>query len=214
LDWIKEVNGLYLHVGGSPQALDDLKTKGIANLNEYYRGWYFWREAGRPRPHNVFTSGELVNRALADYPRVAKIVSAEIISWPYQEEVKALERDLVEPSPIDFGLVQVTWRYDREKNAYERWQNEAKQLDASGAVLSAKNVIYLYTDIRTIDRIGRQEIRTLGSGRVVVARDGRLIAGRWRKDSPESRTRFFDEQAQEIQLNAGLTWIEVLRSNN
>ena len=47
LDWAKELNALYLHCGGSDQALADIKNRDVFDLNEFYRGWYFWRDRAR-----------------------------------------------------------------------------------------------------------------------------------------------------------------------
>jgi len=44
LDWLAEYdNIMYMHVGGSPDALDIISERGLFDLNEFYRGWYYWR---------------------------------------------------------------------------------------------------------------------------------------------------------------------------
>ncbi|MFZ2979004.1 MAG: DUF3048 domain-containing protein, partial [Candidatus Magasanikiibacteriota bacterium] len=68
LDWLGEYGTpMYMHVGGSPNALEIIKTRNIFDLNEFYRGWYYWRSEDRSAPHNTYTSSELWNKALATY---------------------------------------------------------------------------------------------------------------------------------------------------
>jgi hypothetical protein len=61
LDWLREYGKdiLYMHVGGSPDALAIIASdKNIFDFNEFYNGPYFWRSADRYAPHNVYTSSE------------------------------------------------------------------------------------------------------------------------------------------------------------
>src|SRR5690606_23920743 len=68
LDWVSEYpDMLYMHVGGSPDALEKIKTHGIFDFNEFYRGWYYWRDSGRYAPHNVYTSSALFQKAMDEY---------------------------------------------------------------------------------------------------------------------------------------------------
>ncbi|MDO9510072.1 MAG: DUF3048 domain-containing protein, partial [Candidatus Magasanikbacteria bacterium] len=60
-DWAKEYGiPLYLHCGGSSEALKILKTeRGMVDVNEFYSSQYFWRDNSRFAPHNLYVSSLL-----------------------------------------------------------------------------------------------------------------------------------------------------------
>jgi len=84
------------------------------------------------------------------------------------------------------------------------------QKDADGAPVLAKNVMIQFTTVRVLDEVGRRRIDTSGGGDASVLMDGRLISGTWKKDKTSGRTRFYDAAGNELSLNAGVTWIEVV----
>ncbi|MFH0951626.1 MAG: DUF3048 C-terminal domain-containing protein, partial [Patescibacteria group bacterium] len=53
-------------------------------------------------------------------------------------------------------------------------------------------------------------INVTGEGTALVFRDGTVIEGTWKKPSRLERTRFYDADNEEISLNRGQTWVEVL----
>lgn len=210
LDWAKELNALYLHVGGSNEALEKIKTIGIFDLNEFSRGWYFWRDNNRQMPYNVYTSTELVNRAFEAETIPQKWQQNDLAGWKYKDEATKDERGNFTKLKIDFGAVAVEWRYNREDNVYERWEDGTAQKVEDGTEIKAKNLVLQVVTIKVLDGVGRREIKTIGTGPTVVLRDGEVVKGMWQKKSLTERTRFFDESNQEIEFNAGTTWIEVV----
>lgn len=212
-DWAEEFGALYAHVGGSPEALSLIPSRNVIDLNEFWEGKHFWRSTSRPRPHNVYTSTELLYSSLphssggGDKGGVVKYVS-----WQYKKDEPLEARPESQEVLIHFApttLYNITWKYDRQANEYVRWQNGDKYLDADGSEVRAKNVIIFETDIVILDEIGRRRITTIGQGSVKVFRDGIEIDGTWKRAGHNSRTRFFDDTG-EIQFNPGTTWIEVV----
>ncbi len=63
---------------------------------------------------------------------------------------------------------------------------------------------------QVLDTVGRLAIDTIGTGEVIVFQNGKMITGIWKKDGRESRTRFYDANNNEIKLNPGKIWIEVV----
>jgi hypothetical protein len=51
---------------------------------------------------------------------------------------------------------------------------------------------------------------TIGSGKIIMFLDGKAISGTWKKTSRTSRTKYYNDQGEEIKLNPGQTWIEVV----
>lgn len=212
LDWAKELNALYLHVGGSDEALKQIKEKDIFDLNEFYRGWYFWRDRARARPYNVYTSSESVNKAFEKESVSQNFIFKDLASWIYRpanSEAKIYGR-FGKGLLIDFGPMKVEWKYNWEKNAYEKYEDGVLQKDESGAVIAVKNVALQITSIEILDEVGRRQIKTIGSGKAIVLTYGLAIEGVWQKKDAASRTRFFGPDTKEVVFDPGITWIEVI----
>src|SRR5687768_16361805 len=58
VDFAAEYKALYAHVGGSPQALSQLRSYPGIDLDEIGNNRYFWRDKSRRAPHNTYTSSE------------------------------------------------------------------------------------------------------------------------------------------------------------
>lgn len=212
LDWAKELNAMYLHVGGSNEALKQIKEKDVFDLNEFYRGWYFWRDRAKARPYNVYTSSELVNAAFVKESASQNFTPKDLSSWVYRpanSEAKIYGR-FGKGLMIDFGPMKVEWKYNWEKKVYEKYEDGVLQKDESGAVIAAKNVALQITAIEILDEVGRRQIKTIGSGKTVVLTYGLVIEGVWQKKDAGSRTRFFGPDTKEVVFDPGATWIEVI----
>lgn len=210
LDWVSEYRGaMYMHVGGSPEALDQLKTyKDIIDVNEFYRGWYFWRDKKRKMPHNTFTSSDLWNQSWEKIKTTERVSYSPWIFEPTETCTDACAEDI----SIGFGAGRYTanWEYTSSTKQYQRSQGRKTQRDASGEEIFADTIIIQSMEMEVIDDIGRKNITTIGSGKVVVLRAGHAIEGTWVKESRTGRTHFYDENKRQITLQPGKIWIEIV----
>lgn len=206
IDWAEEAHALLAHVGGSPEALALAGSRAVIDLNEFWNGGYFWRASDRARPHNVYTSTDLLRASFGE-----EAVAPTYESWQYQDDAVREARGRAQEITVVFGnpVYTVTWQYDPETNDYVRSQRGAFYRDANGTIVRTKNLIIMQTEIQILDEIGRRKIKTVGNGLVQVFRDGQEIAGEWRRSSLAERTQFFDANGASIALNAGTTWISV-----
>ena len=217
LDWAGEFGALYAHVGGSPEALQEIRSRNLFDLNEFYHAPIFWRSSDRYAPHNTYTSSSLLNDFLLTQQK-QDIVSESVYElWNFKEDepvVRTPESPLEIQTRFSFSdLYDVSWHYESKTNKYRRFQagKEAGIL-AHETSLLANNVVFLMTDIRSIDEVGRKAIRTLGEGDAIILQDGKMIEGYWNKSSADARLRFYDDKNNEIKWNAGKTWIEIVSS--
>ncbi len=210
LDWAKEYGALYVHIGGSPQAIADIKAKGVFDLNQFYHSPNFYRDSARPAPHNLYTTTRLLAFALRD---LKASDTGSYDSWTFKdpENTASLPTDQ-KTIEIDFSSFsyKVDYTFDREKNIYLRNQAGAPHLDADGKQITARNVIVQYTKTSLADSTGRLTMVTTGEGRALFFRDGSVIQGSWKKDQSGSRTRYVDASGNDIQLNRGTTWVEIV----
>ncbi|MFH2062774.1 MAG: DUF3048 domain-containing protein [bacterium] len=209
IDWAEEYGAVMTHVGGSPQALQELHDSGWPELDEMRNGGYFWRDRSRSAPHNAYTSSDLLHESLDDFDFDGHEVKLDT-DRPFR--VAGAEYGDTDEIEITFGAAEatVTWTFDRDTGTYLRHQGSGKFKDENGTAVMANNIVVQFTDISVIDSVGRRSIRTSGTGAALVIRDGLVLDARWSKQDG-GRTRFVDPKTgDEIALNVGTTWIEVV----
>ncbi len=216
LNWNEELEAMYVHVGGSPDALNQIRYSDMLDLNEFYYGWFFWRSDSRSAPHNTYISSELLDSAYEEVSSWETVLDPEYGLWSFKDDVAEDERPEYQMVTMNFspyfgGLYEAGWEYDPETNDYVRYQSGYEMTLLEGDGVRANNIAILETDIVVLDEIGRRQITTAGEGPAMVIQDGQVIMGTWSKPSSEGRLRFYDnETGEEIMFNAGVTWIEVL----
>lgn len=214
VDWASEYSPMYVHVGGSTQGLQKIKDLGVKDFDQFYNSGAFFYKEGKLPPHHMFTNSRLLTFAARDkgYPE-----TGQFSPWIFKDEAPLSERPLDEKKiNIDFSTFsyEVEYLYDRESNTYTRSQGGATFTDAAdfNAQVAPKNVILQFVTITNYD-VQRLNIQTVGSGTSIVFQDGNAIEGTWKKDSATARTRFYNAAGQEVELNAGQTWVEVIEQD-
>lgn len=210
IDWLREYDGLYVHAGGSPEALQAVDGLGVKDLNALYKGQYFWRDTGRSAPHNLYTSEELIIRALHDLEFADDRASFE--AWKFKD-------DAIEPSEMGqnvsiafYGAAyKASYTWERKTNEYLRENGGSVHKDASsGEQIRVKNIIVQQLPpVLAVGEKGRLTIDVAGEGRALVARDGQIVEGTWKKPESGSRTKFYDLNNNEIEFNRGATWVHL-----
>ncbi len=204
VDWARELSALFVHCGGSPEALAKIIKDNILDFNEFYQGQYFWRGDDRAAPHNVMTSTQKLRSFLMD----KDLIEGKYFSWNFKDDEPA-----VEPAGHEIAIPEfaVRWIYNRDNNDYIRYLGRQEHLDGEGQEIRAKNVILAFMPAEVLDEELRLKIETIGIGQAVVCLDGVCREGEWHKKSATSRTRFYNIDGDEFTFNAGPTWIEVVR---
>jgi hypothetical protein len=221
--WASEWNAVYVHAGGSPQALALLgSSEGrgsiVWNADEYYLGSrYLWRITTRSPPHNVYTDAvhlrEIVTKVgatdgTADSPAVAPV-------WQFGRDEPIFERPSGGSLVVPYLADRVEYAYDRASNTYLRSvTGEGAQVDAGSKVrVAPKNVVVMevvFAPLNDGSTKHRLEAQVTGSGRAWIATGGRTIVGTWRKDSFTGVTRFFGPDGDPVVLTAGQTFVQVV----
>lgn len=213
ITYAEEYRPLYVHAGGSPDALTylGLSTTNVVDFNQFRHGPNFWRDKSRHAPHNLYTSTELLLRGLRD---IAPNLEPSFTPWTFKaepsfESVPEVTKDIV----INYSSFnyRVTYTYNKSLNAYTRSQGDTEQVTKDGGKIEVKNVIVQFVKTGLLDGDKqRLSMETVGEGKLLLFQDGKSIVGTWKKTSPSERMKFLDEHAQELPLNPGMTWISVV----
>lgn len=213
VSWAEEYHPLYVHVGGSPQALTYLKSgKGnVVDFNQFAHSPNFWRDKNRAAPHNLYTS---TDKLFLGLKQVAPNLAPTFTSWTFKDDAPIDSRaDKTNDIIIDFSSFnyKVTYKYDRGQNLYQRFLGDQEHVTRDGSKITAKNIIVelMQTGLIAGEK-QRLEMATVGSGKMLLFRDGQTITGTWKKDSAAARTQFLDDQGAPVSLDRGTTWIEAI----
>ena len=202
---------MYSHAGGSFTAIKAIDNFNIRNNDALWEPNFFWREPRSYAPHNLFTSAELLEKALFHW---AKEDPPSYISWNFADTVEQRAIDAIGLNvTIHFGgSSDVAYRYQANKHYYERWNGGVLQTDAvNGEVLSARNVVIQKVgEGQYLPEKGRVNWPVTGEGEAIVYRDGVRTHGRWQKADRTSRTMFVDNDGNPIMFVRGNTWIDIV----
>lgn len=209
VDWAEGWKAMYVHVGGSPDALDVIREKGkeFFDVNEMsVDGWAFWRSSRRSSPHSVVTDGERLS-AIAERKGFAS--STMPLAWHFLPEATSTDPGGVSRVSIPYGgSYSVIWKFDATSGRYQRSVGGRISSDRDGSRIEAANVVVMKTDQTILDEVGRLRVRTVGSGEAIVYRDGEKFAIRWSRVRGEP-IRFETIDGNVFLLRPGKTWIEV-----
>lgn len=208
LQWALGFDAGYAHVGGSPEAMADINTWGVRNLDQFYNSGYYHRVDTRAAPHNVYTAIATLNQLE---------ISKGYTSSSYTGFSRKIETPAKIPTAktinlhISGALYDVSYAYDATTNSYLRSEGGVPHADAeTGTQLSPKVVIALVMPY-SLEADGSHSVyNTIGSGPVYIFEDGVVSTGQWTKSSNASQFVFTDSNNVVINLNPGQTWLTAM----
>ena len=213
IDWLSELGGVFIHVGGNIDALDDIGSKNIPDINQFNYGDYFWRSTDRYAPHNVYTTTEKLYSALT---QAGLPLTSTLTAMNFKKDAAVKDRPPAQNISINLSSPQFVadYTYDPISNEYLRSVGGVAHLDkTTGERIKTKNVVVQYEPMADIvTRFNEQGVRieTFGRGQAIVFQDGKAIPGFWEKTNRASRTKLTDQAGKEILLNPGQTWFEIV----
>jgi len=172
------------------------------------------RESTRPAPHNLIIDSECavsvaMDRATA--PGRAGAMWAIDGNWKVPAAVRAVPDTTF---AVAMDGVRVGWTWNPESGAYLRSQDGAPHTAASGARISARNVVEIFSthvpspvDARSPNPI------TVGDGVAIVHRAGVAISGTWSRATGFDPFVFRDAATGSVvPLDVGNTFVELTRA--
>lgn len=206
--WALGFDAGYAHVGGSPEALADLKSWNVRDLDQFYNGGSYHRISSRQAPHNVYSGVP----TLVQLETAKGYGSSSFTGWARKADAAAKQPtartvDLAISGP----LYNVHYDYDAATNSYKRSEGGTPHIDAnSGAQISPKVVIALVLPYSLESDGYHSSYTTLGSGQAYIFQDGMLTIGQWSKADTASQLSFSDAAGHPLELNAGQTWLSAV----
>lgn len=208
-----EMDSVYVHVGGSVQAKSDIKTLGIADIDGLnVPKKVFWRESHKKAPNNLYTNMEvLVEEQLRKGYRDER--NRDYFS--FNEKDEDMDGQVCNGIIIRYLKPNTTkYEYDKAEKNYIRYKDGQVHLEElDNKPIRVKNIIIQEAGTRTIDNEGRLSIDVIGRGRGKYISNGKIMDIEWIKDTKRGKTTYKDLSGNEIKLNPGNTWVQVVDLN-
>ena len=218
--WAAEWNAVYVHVGGSPQALALLHSaqgKGsvVYDADEFrWAPTYLWRIKTRLAPHNVYTD---TKHLVALSKRVgAKVLVNYKAHWQFAPDAPLDQRPVGGTITVPYPQNVIKYSYDRTTNTYFRTVSaEGRQVDAGTKLaIAPKNVVVMFMSIAPLNdgsKKHRVEAQYIGSGVAWISTNGQTVKGKWKKATLTGPTLFYGPDGKPATLTAGQTFVNVVR---
>jgi hypothetical protein len=209
IDWLLPFNAAYAHVGGSPDALNEISSLGVKNMDEFAYGGSYTRLSSRPAPHNVYTSMS----TLLALEKSKGWAATSFTSFARKADSPA---KVPTATNINFAMsgpdMAVNYQYAAKTNSYLRSEAGTPMVDANtNQQLNPKVVVDMVIpwSYGPLDATGAYytAYTDIGSGQAYIFQDGTVTTGSWTKSSQNSQIQFTDSTGKPISLNAGQTWI-------
>ncbi|MDP9092037.1 MAG: DUF3048 domain-containing protein [Actinomycetota bacterium] len=202
----------YVASGGAPnplQVLDQSKLKSSINDRG---GPGFARDPNRSAPYNL-----TANLALA--AQVLHAPKAKSIGLTWLANVNLASRPAAPTIQTVVGGTPVRFDWNAGLHKFVRVINGALQYTAAGRLIATRNVIVQFCNVtlypQDVDVMGNpsQYTHTVGTGRMVVFRDGRRIDGTWSRPKATDGTAYLGPTGQPVNLAPGGVWVILVASN-
>lgn len=209
LDFALAFDASLAHVGGSPEALAQIRSLGVADLDQFANGQYYTRIKSRYAPHNVYTSSANLDAINAKIGHT----SSTFTSWARKKD-----QPLATPTArsIDLAvssfLYNPHYEYDAVSNSYKRSEGGQPHVDErTNSQLTPKVVVALVMNYSIAgDRI-HSVYDTVGSGHMYIFQDGGVTEGTWQKADRKAQFSFTDANGATIRFNSGQTWVTLVK---
>jgi len=210
-----EYDPIYVHVGGSMDAMKDIQDYNMADIDGLYSG-EFWRynDTGKKIPNNMYTAMTNIRNAQS-YKQFR--TEGQFDGFLFSEEFEKLE--LQSEKCLNFSIeynddYKIEYKFDAENNDYHRYVNGKRHVDEYyDEDLVISNIIIQKTKKQVLDDIGRLHIQNISEGTGVLIRNGEMIEITWSKTSARDKTVYKDLMGSEVVLKPGQTWIQVVTQN-
>jgi hypothetical protein len=221
--WAAETRPLYVHVGGSPQALATLRSQGQGQLvwsadEAHWGGRYLWRIRERFAPHNLYSDGASLREIAA---RIGAGDGPLEPAWWFGPDAVPSHRPTGGSIEVAYPANTIRYDYDRASNTYLRTvtgEPDGQVDSGTGRRVAPKNVVVVLMRFGPLNdgHLDKERLEAdfVGTGPAWIATGGRTIEGTWEKDSMTGPTQFFNAAGRPVTLTAGQTFVQVLQAGS
>jgi hypothetical protein len=199
---------LYASSGGNNHVLGVLRDANVVDVGHNRGGAAFWRESGRPGPHDLFTTTDGLRAKAGEAPPAPGPI------FGYRAEGEALATGAVPAGGVAlrFGGPEISrFTWDPGTETWLRSQAGTPHVDAAGRQVAPRNVVVLEITYSFSGPLRESKPHgiTTGEGRALVFTAGHLIEGRWVRPGPADPLQLLAADGTPIRLTPGQTFLEL-----
>lgn len=218
LDYALENDAIYVHFGWSPQAQSDISSLDVDNINGMAESsTSFWRVRDKSAPHNVVTSTENILKIAERKGYETTSTKDSVLNYT-TDEVNLEDGISATNITIPYSSsYKVTYKYDEETKRYTRGYNKTTQKDwETKELVTTKNIIITFAKNTTLNdgtSKNRQNLSNIGTLDGYYITNGKAIKIKCYKSSRKAQTVYKDLEGNEIDVNDGNTFIQIVPIN-
>lgn len=212
IDWLAAFDASVAHVGGSANALAEVRNGQYKDIDQFFNGAYYWRATDRVAPHNVYTNFDKLDAL----NKSKGFTNSTFTGFLHKTDSPAAAKNATRVHvDISGPVFNSDYTYDTASNTYKRSEGGAAHIDReSKQQINPKTVVIIKVPTQVAYEDGyREQMTTIGAGQAYVFQDGQEINGFWRKDGKKDQIKFYDQFGQPIAFNAGQTWLTAIAPN-
>jgi len=213
ISWIAPFDASIAHVGGSANALTEVRNGQYRDIDQFFNASTYWRSTDRYAPHNVYTSGEKL-----DALNQAKGYASS--SFTGFSRVDPSLTDASKPQGAAATSINVSisgyyydpsYTYDAATKTYPRSLQGAPQLDREAGQFTPNVVVVLKVPtVQGFEDGYREQMTVIGSGTAYIFQRGQVFEATWTKASQRDQLKFMGADGKEVPLERGQTWITAI----
>lgn len=215
LDYALENDAVYMHIGGSPEALRDIKSLGVNDLDG--DGTFRDKSIGLAYEHTAFTSMSKINERITARKYRDTTNRKLLLNYSVEEIDLSTKEGAISANNVHIifsNSKNTSFVYDAESKNYKRFQNNIAHTDyVTKNQYTVKNIITYQVSNSTYDYKGRQTINNIGSGTGYFISNGYAVPITWEKKERSDQTVYRYLNGEEIIVNDGNTHIEIQPKN-
>ena len=218
-----EWDSIYCHFGQSKYAKRFLKSGKLDVINSWKGQNAYYRTSDKPAPHNCYADGKKLTeqRKKLKYRKNHKDsygghFNFADIDKPF-EITDPNAKDASKKVVVGYNYNNATYKYNADKKKYYRYQYGSKHIDVANhnKQLSCTNIIIQYVNTVLYPDGKSLKMTQKGDGKGWYVTRGKAIKIKWHKDKQKSgMTKYYDENGNEITLNTGKTFIQIVQKED
>lgn len=194
---------LLLHIGGHPLAYEALENNPALLHHDgiRYDGQTYHRDTEALAPHNLFMSREPLQELLKETKLTPfPLPLFKTGSLPESESEKATTIEMNMGSPLH----DVTYVYRSLQNGYIR------SIEGASRQAQPSTIAILEATVDGFNQAGYIPwTDTLGSGKMLLFRNGKVVKGTWRREKGKPFM-FLDAKGEILPVTRGQVWVTML----
>ena len=215
----REFDAVYAHYGQSTFAKPYLDFVDNINGLESIGTTAYYRSSDKKSPHNAYTDGERLNRAIASLGYSQEYDPSYGWHYLFARDGAAISLEdrpgVMEAASAQTGytLNQAYFVYSAEDGLYHRYQYGDVHRGDEGPV-TARNVIFQFcqSGYYASTEYLAFNVHTPEFGYFMTG--GKAIPIGWEKEGEFGPTRYYDLNGREVVLNQGQTWVCILSTRD